>query len=138
MSELGVGKEVLSYCTKCKLNLAHIIVTMTATGNIGRCECKTCKARHAFKDPSTVKAKKARTRTKSKSKSGETISDLWLQAVSDTDAKSQTYSIKTQFKEGDIIDHPKFGPGVVEKAIDNDKVQVIFRHDIKTLIHNKK
>lgn len=137
MSELGVGKEVLSYCTKCKLNLAHIIVTMNANGNIGRCECKTCGARHAFKDPSSVKAKKAKTRTKSKRSEGQTISDLWLQAVSDTNAKSQAYSIKAKFKEGDIVDHPKFGPGVVEKIIDNDKVQIIFRHDIKTLIHNK-
>jgi len=41
-----------------------------------------------------------------------------------------------RFNEGDIIDHVKFGPGIVEKVVD-DKIEVIFRHEIKTLVHNK-
>ena len=41
-----------------------------------------------------------------------------------------------KFHEGDIIDHTKFGPGIVEKVVD-DKIEVIFRHEIKTLVRNK-
>ncbi|MCP4912339.1 MAG: hypothetical protein GY909_04405 [Oligoflexia bacterium] len=139
MSKIGVGKEVLSYCNKCKLTLAHIIVTMKTVSTIGKVECKTCKATHAYKDPSAVKATKTKTGglKRKASKKTESISDMWLELVSKATSQSQKYSPRTEFKQGDVIDHPKFGPGFIDKLIDNDKIQVIFRHEIKTLIHNK-
>lgn len=141
MNKLGVGKEVLSYCNKCKLTLAHIIVTMKSVSTIGKVECKTCKGTHVYKDPSNVKATKTKTgnikRAKSSKNKESSISDMWLDLVGQSSAKSQKYSIKTKFEKGDIIDHPKFGPGVIDKCIDGDKIQVIFRHEVKTLIHNK-
>ena len=60
-----------------------------------------------------------------------------MDAINKSSAKSQAYSPRTQFSVGDIIDHVKFGPGIVERTIDNNKIEVIFRHDIKVLIHNK-
>lgn len=137
MSQLGVGKEVLSYCNKCKLTLAHIIVTMKSDTSIGKVQCKTCSGTHAYKDPSNVKASKTKGGKKAKKSAADSISDIWMDAVASSSTKSQKYSIKTKFELGDIIDHPKFGPGVIDKLIDADKIQVIFRHDIKTLIHNK-
>lgn len=139
MSQLGVGKEVLSYCNRCKLTLAHIIVTMKSDTIIGKTTCKTCGATHAYKDPSAVKAgKTARgSRVKKKGVATESISDIWMEKIAGATSKSQTYSPKTQFMLGDIIDHPKFGPGFIDKLVDSDKIQVIFRHDVKTLIHNR-
>lgn len=139
MTSLGAGKEVLSFCGKCKLTLAHIIITMKAGDNIGKVQCKTCSGSHAYKDPSKVKAKKVSTKTRTVSKkatSQESISDLWLEAVGRATAKSKDYSPKGKFLKGDIVDHPKFGPGVIDKIIDGNKIEVIFRHSIKTLIHN--
>jgi hypothetical protein len=139
MSQLGVGKEVLSFCNKCKLTLAHLIVTMKSDTTIGKTTCKTCQATHAYKDPSAVKATKAArgSRVKKKSAPAESISDIWMDKIAGATSKSQSYSPKTQFVLGDIIDHPKFGPGYIDKLVDADKIQVIFRHDIKTLIHNR-
>lgn len=141
MTQLSVGKEVLSYCNKCKLTLAHIIVTMKSDSVIGKVQCKTCTGTHAYKDPSAVKASKTKRGSKvgktSKKTTQNSISDIWLEKVASATSKSQKYSIKTKFELNDIIDHPKFGPGIVDKLIDADKVQVIFRHDVKTLIHNK-
>ena len=141
MSQLGVGKEVLSYCNKCKLTLAHIIVNMKSETTIGKVQCKTCKGTHAYKDPSAVKASKTKRGSKvgsaKKKTTQNSIADIWLEKVASATSKSQKYSIKTKFELNDIIDHPKFGPGIVDKLIDADKVQVIFRHDVKTLIHNK-
>lgn len=137
MSKLGVGKEVLSYCNKCKLTLAHLIVTMKSDTTIGKVQCKTCQGTHAYKDPSAVKASKTKRGKKAKASTKESISDIWMERVASSSSKSQKYNIKTKFDLGDIIDHPKFGPGVIDKLIDADKIQVIFRHDIKTLIHNK-
>lgn len=138
MSTLGVGKEVLSHCNKCKLALAHIIVTMKSDTVIGKVQCKTCGTTHAYKDPSAVKVKSTiRKKTSSTTKKQESIADMWLELVANSTAKSQPYSPRTKFIVGDIIDHAKFGPGVIDKLIDSDKIQVIFRHDVKTLIHNR-
>ncbi len=135
MSEIGVGKEVLSYCSKCKLTLSHTIATMKSAKSIGKVECRTCKATHAYKDPSKVKSRGIKSQT-DKSKNNDSVADIWMNAINKSSAKSQDYSLKKQFHLGDIIDHPKFGPGVVEKLVDQNKIQVIFRHDIKTLMHN--
>ncbi|MBT3585257.1 MAG: hypothetical protein HN509_10130 [Halobacteriovoraceae bacterium] len=139
MADISVGKEVLSHCNKCKLALAHIVVTMKTKSTLGKVECKTCGNTHAYKDPSKVKAKKSQTggTKRAKSATKQSISDLWLVAVNQASSKSQPYSIRACFKLGDIIDHPKFGPGVIERLIDADKIEVIFRHEIKTLMHNK-
>ena len=134
MSEIGVGKEILSHCNKCKLPLAHIIVNMKTKTTIGKVTCKTCDATHVYKDPSKVRAKKKATGSR-KRKPSTSIADLWLEAVGKSDSKSKEYSPKNEFSLGDIIDHPKFGPGVVEKCFDGNKIEVIFRHEIKVLMH---
>lgn len=136
MSLIGVGKEVLSLCNKCKLSLAHIVVTMKTDKVPHKVQCKTCNATHSFKDPSLEKIKKSGTRRVTK-KSGPSSADIWQTAVNDPKKEHYTYSPKTAFHEGDIIEHPTFGAGVIEKLIDHDKIQVIFRSDIKTLIHNR-
>lgn len=137
MSQLTVGKDVLSYCSKCKLNLGHTIVAMKDTQTIAKVKCNTCKTMHAYKDPSQSKTKQSRVRKATAlSTKIVSVSDLWMEKMSSTTKKSTPYSVKGRFLEGDIIDHSKFGPGIVEKVID-DKIEVVFRHEIKTLVHNK-
>lgn len=137
MSQLTVGKDVLSYCTKCKLNLGHTIVAMKDTKHIAKVKCNTCATIQAFKDPSMAKANKTRTKKTSAAPSKViSVSDLWMEKMSSTKKKSTPYAMDGKFVEGDIIDHVKFGPGIVEKVVD-DKIEVIFRHEIKTLVHNK-
>ncbi len=138
MSQLTVGKDVLSYCTKCKLNLGHTIVAMKDTKNIAKVKCNTCGTIQAFKDASTS-SKQNKTRKKSIIGPSKVISvsDLWMEKMSSTKKKSTPYAMDQKFTEGDILDHVKFGPGIVEKVVD-DKIEVIFRHEIKTLVHNKK
>ena len=146
MAELSVGKEVLSHCSKCKLILAHIIVTMKDTKTADKVQCKTCKATHAFKDPSSSKTKtsvnkviktaKAKSRTGSR-KSTETVAELWTKAIGRNTTGTKSYTIKGSFITGDIIDHPTFGQGVVEKLIDDNKIEVLFQDDYRTLMHKK-
>lgn len=146
MAELSVGKEVLSHCSKCKLTLAHIIVTMKDSKTPDKVQCKTCKATHSFKDPSATKAKtsvnkviksaKAKSRTGSR-RSTETVAELWTKAISKSTMETKSYTIRGSFITGDIIDHPTFGQGVVEKLIDDNKIEVLFQDDYRTLMHKK-
>ncbi len=151
MAAIGVGKEVLSSCSKCKLILAHIIVTMKSAVVPDKVQCKTCKSTQSFKDPGSKKkktstdkviktAKTAKTAKSTKSargKSTETVGELWTKALSRSTNGSKTYTIKGSFQMGDLIDHPTFGQGVVEKLIDDNKIDVLFQDDIRTLMHKK-
>lgn len=138
MSQLTVGKDVLSYCTKCKLNLGHIIVAMKDVKHIAKVKCNTCGTLQAYKDPS-ISSKQNKTRTKKTLMTPSkiiSVSELWMEKMSSTKKKSTPYAMDAHFVKGDIIDHTKFGPGIVEKVVD-DKIEVIFRHEIKTLVHKK-
>lgn len=143
MTELSVGKEVLSSCTKCKLILAHTIVSMKDAKTADKVICKTCKSTHSFKDPSAAKKKTSiekvikSARVASGKKASESISELWTKAINKSTASAKTYSIKGSFIAGDVIDHPTFGQGIVEKLIDNNKIEVLFKDDYRTLMHKK-
>lgn len=128
--EIAVGKEVLSYCGKCKLPLAHIIVSMKDETKIGKCECKTCSANHNYRDPEGVGKKKTKRGTK---KEAVPVEKLWQEALSNAQGEPKAYSMDAKFEEGDLIDHPTFGKGVVEKLIENNKIQTLFEHGMKLL-----
>lgn len=137
MSKYAAGKEVLSYCGKCKLTLSHTIVSMKDAGTIGKVECRTCKGTHAYKDPSSktkkVKRKSAIPGGKSKSMS---VNELWMEEFGKAQGKPKPYTIREHFDVGDLLDHKKFGPGIVQGHVDG-KIEVLFQHEIKTLVHDK-
>ena len=138
MTSISAGKEVLSYCGKCKLPLGHIIVSMKDTATIGKVECNTCHAVHMYKDPAS-KAKKVKKKTTSKRKSSKksiSVGELWTEEMGKIRGKAREYSIREKFIAGEIIDHKKFGPGIVQALID-DKIEVLFQHEMKLLVHGK-
>ena len=142
MAELSVGKEVLSRCNKCKLILAHTIVTMKDAKTPDKVLCKTCKGTHSFKDPSAPKAKTSvnkviKSGRASSKRPTESVGELWNKAMTKNTASAKSYSIKGSFITGDLIDHPTFGQGIVEKLIDNNKIEVLFQDDYRTLMHKK-
>jgi hypothetical protein len=48
---------------------------------------------------------------------------------------TKNYSMKAHFALGDKLAHPTFGEGIVGKLIYPNKLEVIFRTDVKVLIH---
>ena len=98
MSKYEAGKEVLSYCGKCKLALAHVIVSMKDTNTFGKVQCKTCGATHAYKDPAT-KAKKVKSKPRVPGGKTKSISvgELWTEELAKANGKAKTYSIRETF-----------------------------------------
>ncbi len=138
MSSFSAGKEVLSYCGKCKLPLGHTIVSMKDSATIGKVECNTCHAVNMYKDPAS-KAKKVKStsgRKKTTRKKTVSVGELWMEEMGKASGKAKSYSIREKFESGDIIDHKKFGPGIVQELID-DKIEVLFQHELKLLVHGK-
>jgi len=136
----AVAQETLSYCTSCKIDLAHLIVSMKGD-KIAKVECKTCKKTHAYKEPKGItevapKKKRASKKSEDGSPSATTIEAEWEKLMtSHKDAPFKNYAMKGKFILGDKIKHPTFGEGIVGKLIYPNKLEVIFRTDIKVLIH---
>jgi hypothetical protein len=47
-SHSRVGHDILSYCTRCKINLTHTIVTIDKLGKPNRVLCNTCKTERKY------------------------------------------------------------------------------------------
>jgi len=138
-----VAKEALAYCTSCKMDLNHMIVAMQGD-RIAKVECRTCKKEHTYKAPKGVtepgKAKPAKKSKKAASDdSGSSSSPIeleWEKLMNlHRAAPMKPYSTKTHFLLGDKLTHPTFGDGIVGKLIYPNKLEVIFRTDVKVLIH---
>lgn len=136
MSNFKVGSDIVSYCGRCKLGLAHTIMSNRADGSIHKVECNTCKAVHGYRDPAAVKKRKT-TRKSSKKATEVSLAEAWQKAVDSSSGTPEKYSIRGDYKVGELVSHPKFGVGLVHSVIDNTKVEILFKSVLKNLVMNK-
>ncbi len=131
MATHKVGGEVDSFCTKCKLHLAHTVLAMVGI-KIVRVRCNTCGADHAFRSTPS------RTRAPSQARgSHERVVISFEQLLAGKDvAHAAKYSPKAAYGLDQVIDHPTFGLGIVS-AVREDKVDVVFKAEQKTLVHGR-
>jgi hypothetical protein len=142
-SEIVVGKEIVSYCTKCKMDLGHTIVAMKGA-NPARVICRTCKSEHNFKvkkgvkEPGAAKAPRAPRVPKEKVDKAVPVEMEWTKQINSNTRAVKEYAANGAFSAGDKIAHPSFGEGIIQKLIFPNKVEVLFRTDMKLLIHSGK
>lgn len=119
------------------MDLNHVVVAMKGD-RIAKVQCFTCKKEHVYKAPKGVTEPKAK-KKKDASQADATphsIEAEWerlMQVHKDVPFKS--YSVKSSFILGDKLNHPTFGEGIVGKLIYPNKLEVIFRNEVKILIH---
>jgi len=135
-----VGGDALAYCTRCKMELAHVIVSML-NGRPAKVLCKTCKSQHNFKrigdvERGTGAIRAGATRAPRATRTTVRVAEVWEQKMAEKKtAPARAYSIKDSFKVGDVIQHPQFGLGLVEEVKNNGKISVLFRENEKVLVH---
>jgi hypothetical protein len=133
----AVGKETIAYCTSCKMDLNHVVVAMKGD-RVAKVQCLTCKKEHTFKAPkgATEPKKKRGKAAKAEEDKGNPIELEWEKLMTThKDAPTKSYNTKGAFALGDKINHATFGQGIVGKIIYPNKIEVIFRTDVKVLIH---
>lgn len=127
MSKLSAGKDVDSYCTKCKLDLGHLIVAMVGD-KIAKVKCNTCGGTHNYRAANiqkpAVAAKKEMT-PKTPKEIGKPPEVLWQERISKARGGEIPYGMGKAFKVGDLISHDLFGKGVVLQ-IASKKCSAIF------------
>ncbi len=77
-------------------------------------------------------------RRKTTRRKAETPEEIFEKMVDgrDTD-NAQPYSIRTVLKVGDLVDHPKFGVGVVSGLPDTQKARIFFEDGERVMVCNK-
>lgn len=59
-SQSLVGRDVVCFCGKCRLNLSHTVVTASGNDKPERVKCNTCKSEHAFRGTKSIENSKSR------------------------------------------------------------------------------
>lgn len=135
----AVGKDVDSWCTRCKLVLAHTVEAVVG-GRITRVHCNTCGGQHAYraKAPGEGGARPSRARRSDGERpAAKQVRDYATLMRGKDPASARTYSLTEHFKEGELIKHATFGLGIVTALRDGNKIEVLFEDSGKTLIHRR-
>ena len=144
----SVGDNIDAYCLKCKLLLAHVVL-FKVDGVVNRVKCKTCGAEHKYR-PTTGKAGKSEKgeRTVVRKTASPKKTDTAKSKLSDGQAALQwdlkirnrppespvrEYSIRDIYKMNEVIHHPTFGVGFVEKILSDKSMSVLFNDSVKLL-----
>jgi len=70
--------------------------------------------------------------------SEEGVKEAWESLNQEVDTKiRKPYSIKEEYSENQVIEHPSFGVGFVNQVLSETKVEVIFEEGVKRLVCNK-
>ena len=125
------GGDIDSYCTRCKLNLEHIVLAMVG-GAVVKVQCKTCGSIHRFKGMPAVRPKSSR-REGAVLKSFVTCQALWEEAMGNANGPELPYDMARSYRAGDVIVHSIFGKGVVQKTFFK-KCAVLFKDKERMLV----
>lgn len=140
-----VGKRIPAWCLKCKLELAHVVLYEHA-GKVGKVKCLTCGAEHTYRGPKPAVKKRSVVavnlskldRAKPSSKKAQIVQEAetrWTLKNHELqpDRPIRAYSLEDRYASGDVINHPLFGLGFVEKIITDHRADILFRDGLRTL-----
>ena len=131
-----VAKDVVAYCVRCKMDLAHTVVAMDGE-TVKKVLCNTCNKEHVYRAPKGEKAPTNKKKPVRKTRAKKIVAPdvLWEKALEPAqNLLSKLYTIDGSFESGEKIDHKTFGLGLITKLIQPNKMEVIFKEGTKIMI----
>ncbi|MBI4821074.1 MAG: hypothetical protein HY791_32740 [Deltaproteobacteria bacterium] len=123
--------------------LAHTIVAMDGD-KIAKVRCNTCKGEHVYRPPPSASEATAMKRRALKKSAAEEASKVRTDAseftmlVKGKDlSKATKYSVGMALTVDDVVDHPKFGVGLVTEIREGNKAHVAFAEGGRVLVYNR-
>jgi len=142
-----VGENIDAHCTKCKLLLSHVVM-YEVDGTVSRVKCKTCGSEHKYRGektrgksnsvaPRSGQEKRGRTASASRKEVNESPI-RWELKCSEMNAElpAKDYRIQDIYTLKDVIRHPVFGLGFVERVISETRMDVLFKDAVKLMAMN--
>ncbi len=138
--EFQVGEEIEALCGTCKAATVHNIEVIKE-GKPTKVLCKSCNKSHKYRKPVTEdedeKPKRKKT-TKKKAPPKTKEQRKWSRVMGKVEGTDpQPYIMSETYEEQNVIDHSKFGLGVVKEVIDPTKISVVFENGEKVMVHNR-
>ncbi|MBN1559317.1 hypothetical protein JW998_03660 [candidate division KSB1 bacterium] len=136
--QIVVGDEIEAMCGACKDATVHIVEVIKANKVI-RVMCKSCLNSHKFRAPISQDEKKPKKSAAAAKTSGKSKEQRkWSRVMAKADVENpQDYAMTEKYEENDVINHTKFGVGVVAEIVDPTKMNVVFEDGVKTMVHNR-
>lgn len=132
-----VGTYIVTRCSKCDNNMNHVVVAKGADNYVARVKCLICGSEHNYKRDAVKKTLSTRI-SKVSATPKTSNSKLFEEARSTAVNKVPVeYNISNSYAKGTLLQHLNWGEGVVFKVFD-EKIEVIFRDTIRTLVQNRK
>lgn len=135
MTKPQLAKDIICYCTSCKMDLVHTITAMDGE-RIRRVLCRSCKKEHAFRLPPDLRSpgKRNTSRKAGPAKVSSSLHEWETEMERLRDLRPKRYTLDGHFETGEKVDHPTFGMGVVKRTFSSDKMDVLFQGGIKLLV----
>ncbi len=138
----AVAKSIFVFCKKCDADRYHVVLAHTSATS-AKIKCEICGSQKAYSlpkaqtrtgKPLTGAAAKKREQTMNSRKSSHR--NEYDMLMSNEKAETASYNMKVKFEKNTKLQHPKFGMGFIKEAL-NDKIEVVFEDEVRTLIHNR-
>jgi len=130
-----ISENVITKCTKCKMELNHVVVANNAAGIVERVQCLTCGSEHKY-HPEKKKATKRTSKKSIFTQEVDLTKNFEILAQKFKEKKPLPYSMTGSFKNDDVVDHNTFGMGIVISA-SRDKMEVVFSDRSRLLVCNR-
>lgn len=140
---IKVGDDVDSKCLpSCGPNLvlAHTVVAMDGD-KVVKVKCNTCNKTHTYRSPDSASeataAKRKSARKKREEAANAAMVDFDVLAKEVDLAQAETYSVRNTLDVRQVVEHPKFGTGIVFALKEDGKAEVVFRDGPRVLVHGR-
>lgn len=131
-----VAQDVITMCSRCKMELNHVVIAHDSEGFVERVKCHTCGSEHRYR-----RAKKAPTlkngAKKAATKKGDPGKDFQMLCERLADKTPVLYKMTELYNSDDVIEHGTFGKGVVVNTF-SQKMEVIFADGPRILAMDRK
>lgn len=132
-----VAQDLVTMCTRCGLELAHVVVFHNLQGIVERVKCKTCGSEHKYHPTEkTAPAKTLKPKKRTVPKKKDFAKEFGKLAEKFKGKESIAYNMSESFKTDDAIDHKTFGRGIVT-SVSYEKMEVAFSEGPRILACNR-
>ena len=142
-----VGRKIDAFCSRCRLTLAHVVLYEVA-GAVRRVQCRTCGTQHGYRgarparrpEISAERQRGVRGAFPARPAPGRPAdSRQWEKRRTEAppDAVIWDYRLTERYEKGDMIEHPQFGRGFVERIPTDTSMEVLFREGRKRMAMNR-
>ncbi|MEB2344505.1 MAG: hypothetical protein OZ948_07190 [Deltaproteobacteria bacterium] len=131
---MSVGADIEAECGRCGKTW-HVVIAMV-DGRIAQVECGECHKRHRLRSGEGARPRPHRRTGLVDASARKPVAARPLVAA-DPDRPPRPYEANESYAPGDRVEHPAFGPGVVERLVGANKVQIFFAGGSRVLVHRR-